>query len=136
MNSRLKHYLKSLGLPHRVEFENNLTVTITQYGRELSFGNLSTGEKQRVNLAMSFTFREVLSAMHTNFNILLLDEILDAGLDAVGVDNTVKVLKHMGREEKTAIFLISHREEVSARVDRTTIVRKEGGFSSIVDGEE
>jgi len=136
MNSRLKHYLKALGLPHRVEFENNLMVTITQYGRELSFGNLSSGEKQRVNLALSFTFREVLSAMHTKFNILLLDEVLDAGLDAVGVDNTVKILKKKGRDEKTAIFLISHREEVSARVDRTVIVRKEGGFSSIVENEE
>lgn len=131
MNSRLKHYLKELGLPHRVEFENNLTVSISQYGRELDFGNLSTGEKQRVNLALSFTFREVLSQMHTHFSILLLDEVLDAGLDASGVDATVKILKHMGRELGTSIFLISHREEVSARVAKTIIVRKENGFSSI-----
>jgi len=136
MNARLKHYLKKLGLPHRVEFENNLTVSISQYGRDLDFGNLSTGEKQRVNLALSFTFREVLGAMHTNFSLLLLDEVLDAGLDASGVDATVKVLKAMGREEGTAIFLISHREEVSARVSKTIIVRKENGFSSIEESVE
>ena len=133
MNQRLRHFLKVLGLPHMVAFEDNLTVTISQYGRELNYGNLSTGERQRVNLALSFTFREVLSAMHTNFNILLLDEILDAGLDAVGVDNTVILLKKMGREDKVAIFLVSHREEVSARVDRTLLIQKEQGFSQIVE---
>jgi DNA repair exonuclease SbcCD ATPase subunit len=136
MNQRLRHFLKVLGLPHLVAFEDNLTVTISQYGRELNYGNLSTGERQRVNLALSFTFREVLSAMHTNFNILLLDEILDAGLDAVGVDNTVVLLKKMGREDKVAIFLVSHREEVSARVDRTLLVQKEQGFSHIVEVQD
>jgi len=136
MNSRIKHYLKVLGLPHRVGFEDNLTVSISQYGRQLDFGNLSTGERQRVNLALSFTFREVLGAMHTNFNILLLDEILDAGLDSVGVDNTIKALKQMGRDKSTSIFLISHRDEVSSRVNDTVIVKKEGGFSSITETSE
>jgi ABC-type branched-subunit amino acid transport system ATPase component len=74
--------------------------------------------------------------MHTNFSILLLDEVLDAGLDASGVDATVKVLKTMGREEGTSIFLISHREEVSARVSKTIVVRKENGFSSIEETDE
>ena len=74
--------------------------------------------------------------MHTSFNLLLLDEVLDAGLDSSGVDATVRILKKMGRELGTSIFLISHREEVSARVEKTIIVRKEHGFSSIEEGVE
>jgi len=56
LNHRLKEYLIALGLPHKVEFTHEMTAHISQFGRELDFGNLSSGQKARVNLALSFSF--------------------------------------------------------------------------------
>jgi len=133
MNARLSHYIDELGLPHVVRFENDLTVTISQFGRELSFGNLSTGERQRVNLGISFSFRDVLANMHTEFSALFLDEILDSGLDEIGVHLTIKVLNDMVKEKDMSVYLISHRQEVVNMVDNTLHVIKEHGFSRVDD---
>ena len=50
LNARLTHYLDRIGLPHQVIFLNDLSVEITEYGRELDFDNLSRGERNRLLL--------------------------------------------------------------------------------------
>ncbi len=131
LNQRLQTYLNDLGLPHVVEFTHEMTAKITQFGHEMDFGNLSNGQKARVNLALSFAFRDVLQSMHDYVNICLLDEVLDVGLDTVGVLAAAKMLKRKAREEKLALYIISHRDEVDSAFDRKMIVQLSGGFSSV-----
>jgi len=131
LNQRLHHYLSALGLPHKVEFTHEMTAKITQFGRELDFGNLSSGQKARVNLGLSFSFRDILQKSHETINICMLDEILDVGLDAVGVQNAARLLKRKAWDENLSLFIISHRDEVSNIFDRRMTVQLEKGFSSV-----
>jgi len=51
LNHRLAYYLEKIGLPHDVRFASDLSVEITEYGRDLDFDNLSRGERNRLILA-------------------------------------------------------------------------------------
>lgn len=131
LNQKLQEYLTELGLAHKVEFTHELTARITQFGRELSFGNLSAGQKARVNIALSFAFRDVLQSMHTPVNICMLDEILDVGLNGNGVQMAVRMLKRKARDEKLSMYVITHREEADSSFDRTLVVQISKGFSYV-----
>jgi DNA repair exonuclease SbcCD ATPase subunit len=103
---------------------------VSEFGRELDFGNLSAGEKKRVNTSMSMAFRDVLHTLHTKINLLMVDE-LDGALDQQGIDSVIRVLKDKARDEEISTFVISHHPSVLGRLDRTLTVEKENGFSSI-----
>ena len=135
LNKRLIDYTKDLGLPHIVKFDDDMSCTVSEYGRELDFGNLSSGEKKRVNLSLSLAFRDVLHHLHSKVNCLFIDEI-DASLDGSGVENVFRLLKQKTRDDGLALWIISHRPEASGRFDRTITIRKENGFSRIIEDEE
>lgn len=134
LNNRLIYYTKELGLPHVVKFDDDMSCVVSEYGRELDFGNLSSGEKKRVNLSLSLAFRDVLHHLHSKVNCLFIDEI-DASLDSYGVESVFKLLKQKTRDEGLGLWIISHRPEAIGRFDRSIIIRKENGFSRVV-GEE
>lgn len=131
LNARLSTYLTDLGLPHRVEFTHELTAEISQFGRVLDFGNLSNGQRARVNLALSFAFRDVLERLHTPINVCVLDEVLDVGLDAVGVQNAAKMLKRKARSDEVSLYIISHRDEIDSAFDRNMTIQMSKGFSYV-----
>ena len=130
LNNRLTYYLDKLGLPHQVEFLNDLTVQITQLGQDLDFDNLSRGERNRLILGMSFAFRDVWESLYQNINLLFIDELIDSGMDISGVENSLAVIKKMGRERQKNVFLISHKDELIGRVNHLLKVVKENGFTS------
>jgi len=130
LNNRLTYYLDKLGLPHSVTFQNDLTVLITQLGQDLDFDNLSRGERNRLILGLSFAFRDVWESLYQGINLLFVDELIDNGLDASGVEGALGVLKKMSRERKKNIFLISHKDELIGRVNNVLRVVKENGFTS------
>jgi DNA repair exonuclease SbcCD ATPase subunit len=130
LNSRLSHYLDKMGLPHRVKFQNDLSVEITELGRELSYGNFSRGESTRLILSLSFAFRDVWENLYQGINLLFVDEMIDNGLDSVGVENAVMLFKELGRRRDKSVWLISHRDELVSRVTNVLQVVKEGGFTS------
>jgi len=130
LNSRLTHYLDRIGLPHTVIFQNDLTVSIEELGRELDFDNLSRGERNRLILSMSWAFRDVFESLYQPINVLFIDEMIDSGLDTQGVENSLALLKHMSRERHKSIWLVSHRDELAGRVENILKVVKEGGFTS------
>jgi len=130
LNNRLTYYLDKLGLPHTVVFKNDLGVEITQLGQDLDFDNLSRGERNRLILGMSWAFRDVWESLYQNINLLFIDELVDSGMDANGVENSMSVLKKMGRERQKNIYLISHKEELASRVTNVLKVIKENGFTS------
>jgi len=130
LNNRLTFYLDRMGLPHTVIFQNDLTVEITQLGQDLDFDNLSRGERNRLILGLSWAFRDVWESLYQQINLLFVDELVDNGLDASGVESALAVLKRMARERKKNIFLISHKDELIGRVNNVLKVIKENGFTS------
>jgi len=130
LNARLTHYLDRIGLPHTVKFQNDLTVSIEELGRELDFDNLSRGERNRLILSMSWAFRDVWESLYSPINLLFIDELIDNGLDTQGVENALALLKKMSRERHKSIWLVSHRDELAGRVENILKVVKENGFTS------
>jgi DNA repair exonuclease SbcCD ATPase subunit len=130
LNQRLTYYLDKIGLPHTVEFQNDLTVIITQLGQDLDFDNLSRGERNRLILSMSWAFRDVWENLYHPINLLFIDEMVDSGMDASGVESSIAILKKMTRERNKNVFLISHRDDLRNRVNHVLKVIKENGFTS------
>jgi DNA repair exonuclease SbcCD ATPase subunit len=130
LNQRLTYYLDKIGLPHIVEFQNDLTVIITQLGQDLDFDNLSRGERNRLILSMSWAFRDVWENLYHSINLLFIDELVDSGMDSSGVEASIAVLKRMTRERDKNVFLISHRDDLTSRVNHVLKVIKENGFTS------
>ena len=130
LNARLTHYLDRIGLPHQVVFLNDLSVEITEYGRELDFDNLSRGERNRLILGLSFAFRDVWESLYCQINTLFIDELIDSGMDSIGVENSMAILKDMSRNRNKSVWLVSHREELAGRVPSVLKVIKENGFTT------
>lgn len=130
LNQRLTHYLDRIGLPHQVVFQNDLSVEITELGRDLDFDNLSRGERNRLILSMSWAFRDVWESLYSPINVLFIDELVDSGMDTQGVENSLALLKKMSRERNKSVWLVSHRDELAGRVENILRVIKENGFTS------
>ena len=130
LNARLTNYLDKIGLPHNVVFKNDLSVEITELGRELDFDNLSRGERNRLILGLSFAFRDVWENLYFPINTLFIDELIDSGMDSIGVENSMAILKDMSRRRNKSIWLVSHREELAGRVPSVLKVLKENGFTT------
>jgi len=130
LNQRLTYYLDKIGLPHIVEFQNDLSVIITQLGQDLDFDNLSRGERNRLILSLSWAFRDVWENLYHPINLLFIDELVDSGMDSSGVESSIAVLKKMTRERNKNVFLISHRDDLTSRVNHVLKVIKENGFTS------
>lgn len=131
LNHRLAHYLTEIGLPHEVKFKSDLEVEISMYGKEFDFDNLSRGERTRLILSLSWSFRDVYESMNEKINLLFIDELIDNGLDTSGVEAALGIMKKMGRDHKRNIYLISHRDELVGRVSNILKVVKEGGYTTL-----
>jgi DNA repair exonuclease SbcCD ATPase subunit len=130
LNARLSQYLDRIGLPHTVKFNNDLTVSIEELGRELDFDNLSRGERNRLILSLSWAFRDVWESQNQPINLLFIDEVIDTGMDSSGVENSLAILKKMAREGNRSVWLVSHKDELAGRVNNVLSVVKENGFTS------
>ncbi len=130
LNARLGQYLDRIGLPHTVKFQNDLTVSIEELGRELDFDNLSRGERNRLILSLSWAFRDVWESLYQPINLLFIDEVIDTGMDSSGVENSLAILKKMSREGNRSVWLVSHKDELAGRVNNVLSVVKENGFTS------
>ena len=130
LNARLDYYLQNIGLPHSVEFKNDLSVEIQELGRDLDFDNLSRGERNRLILSLSWAFRDVWESLYQPINLLFIDELVDSGMDSSGVENSMGVLKHMSRKRNKSVWLVSHKDELVGRVNNVLKVIKENGFTS------
>ncbi len=83
-----------------------------------------------IGLYLDWAFRDVYESLNRPVNLLFIDEMIDSGMDANGVDNALGLLKKMAREQKKNIFLISHRDELVGRVNNILQVVKENGFTT------
>jgi len=109
-----------------------MSCAISEYGRVLDYGNLSGGEKKRLNLSLSLAFRDMLHHLHSSINMLILDEVDAGAMDVIGVEAIIKAVRFKASEEPLmAVWIISHRPECQGRFDREMTVRFENGFSNI-----
>lgn len=129
LNSRLEYYLTELDLPHNITFGSDLSANISKFGRKLAFGNLSNGQRSRVNLALALAFRDIVERKIGPINVLILDEILDQGLDSSGAEAALKILKGKSNASNLNVFVISHREEFNSNFDTITTVQLKNNFS-------
>ena len=135
LNTRMNKYLEALALPHEVRFMPDLSVNISILGREFDFEQLSRGEMNRVILATSWSFRDIWESMNTSMNLVMVDEILDNGLDAAGAESALEILNKMARANKN-VFLISHNESLIGRCNRVLMVHKNNQFTSFEENAE
>lgn len=136
LNVRLNSYLDKIQLPHEVVFQSDLTVEITRLGKEYDFAQLSNGEQNRVVLALAWAFRDVWETMNKPLNLLMIDELVDSGMDSKGMDLALEILKKNARDRGKNIFLISHKDELTSRVPRVLLVQYENNFTTFVTDTE
>lgn len=131
LNSRMEYYLKKIGLTHKVVFDEEMAVHISQFGTQYKYKAMSSGQRARINLALVFSFRDVLQARFDKINFYILDECLDVGLGNVGVQLATKMIKNVALENNISMFVISHRDEISNMFDNKLEIELRNGFSSI-----
>lgn len=132
LNKQILYHSNMLGLPHKVSFNPDMSCAISEYGRPLDYGNLSGGERKRLNLALSMAFRDMLHHLHASINLLIVDEVDAGAMDVIGVEAIIRSIKVKANEEKSmGIWIISHQAACVGRFDREMTVRFENGFSSI-----
>lgn len=133
LNQRLQYYLQMLGLPHIVQFQDDLSVQITHGQASMRFGQLSNGQKARIDFAFSISCKDVRERLHGKINLCMFDEVLDFGLDAVGVTACAKVIKHLARSEGMSMYIITHRSEIDGAFDRKMTIQMNKKFSYVLE---
>jgi DNA repair exonuclease SbcCD ATPase subunit len=107
------------------EFNEHIKTPIYE---DFSYGSFSEGQKQRINLALLFSWRELAKIKNsTNVNLLILDEIFDSSLDSSGIDDFLKIIRYVVKDFN--IFVISHKDGVQDKFDSIIEFEKRGNFS-------
>jgi energy-coupling factor transporter ATP-binding protein EcfA2 len=103
---------------------------------DFSYSSFSEGEKQKIDLALLFTWREVAKLKNSvSTNLLLLDEVFDSSLDQSATDELMKILRNMS--DRTNMFVISHKGEVLLdKFERVIEFEKNGDFSTMKVGAD
>lgn len=133
INKLVNKYLAQMDFFVYFELDENFKETIKARHRdEFSYEDFSEGEKQKIDLALLFTWREVAKLKNSlNSNILFLDETFDSSLDSNGTEELMKIINSFGNESN--IFVISHRGDILADKFRSVIeFKKVNNFSKIV----
>ena len=112
MNNLINKYLNILDFFVLFNIDESFNETIKSRHRDdFTYPSFSEGEKQRIDLALLFTWRQVARMKNSaNTNLLILDETFDSSLDADGVDNLIKILYTL--REDSNVFIISHKQDL------------------------
>ena len=132
INKLVNQYLQVLDFFVHFDLDESFSETIRSRHRdEFTYQSFSEGEKQRIDLALLFTWRQIAKMKNSvATNLLILDETFDSSLDHEGVDNLLKILYTLG--DDTNIFVISHKGEILDGKFNTKIeFKKEKNFSKI-----
>jgi DNA repair exonuclease SbcCD ATPase subunit len=132
MNKLINHYLQVMDFYVSFNLDESFTETIKSRFRDsFNYASFSEGEKQRIDLALLFTWRQIARMKNSaSSNLLILDETFDSSLDNDGIENLLKILETL--EEGTNTFIISHKGDVLDGKFRSKIeFTKERNFSKI-----
>ena len=132
INNKINQHLQEMNFFVTFLIDENFNESIKSRGRDdLSYANFSEGEKQRIDLALLFTWRSVAKMKNSiNTNLLILDEVFDSYLDTAATENVIQMLNSKMFKD-TNIFVISHKETISDKFDATIKFTKSKNFSII-----
>ena len=132
INGLVNKFLAKLNLYVDFNIDEEFKETIkSRYRDEFSYSSFSEGEKQRIDLAILLTWREIAKMKNSlNCNLLIFDEILDSSLDATGTESFLKLLNKM--KSKCSIFIISHKaDSLADKFDLHMHFEKKNNFSRV-----
>ena len=133
INKLVNQYLQILDFFVHFNLDESFQETIRSRHRdEFTYDSFSEGEKQRIDLALLFTWRQIAKMKNSvATNLLILDETFDSSLDHEGVDNLLKILYTL--DDDTNIFVISHKGEIlDGKFASKIEFKKEKNFSKMV----
>ena len=112
INKLVNQYLQILDFYVHFDLDESFTETIRSRHRDaFSYDSFSEGEKQRIDLSLLFTWRQIARMKNSiSTNLLMLDETFDSSLDEAGIENLIKIIHTLG--EDTNVFIISHKGEI------------------------
>lgn len=130
LNQSVNYYLKCLNSPLIFNIDKNLDVRLDlRYPGEFNYYTLSMGERQRIDLSMSFAWRKLASIKNSiNTNLLILDETFDASIDMDGVEDLLLILNDLNKNGVN-VFVISHKGGLEDKLRSTVRVKKVNQFS-------
>ena len=133
-NQLINKYLQSMDFYVNFTLDEEFNEVIkSRFRDEFSYSSFSEGEKQKIDLALLFTWREVARMKNSvATNLLILDEVFDSSLDTEGTNELLKILRSLGNE--TNVFVISHKGEILVdKFLRTLKFEKVNDFSKLSD---
>ena len=133
-NQLINKYLQSMEFFVNFTLDEEFNEVIkSRFRDEFSYASFSEGEKQKIDLALLFTWREVARMKNSvATNLLILDEVFDSSLDSSGTGELLQILKSLGNG--TNVFVISHKGDILVdKFLRTLKFEKVNDFSKMSD---
>ena len=132
MNRLINQYLQVLDFFVAFHLDENFNETIRSRHRDtFNYASFSEGEKQRIDLSLLFTWRQIAKMKNSAAtNLLILDETFDSSLDVDGIENLTKILSTL--DDDSNVFIISHKGDVLENKFRSKIeFYKDRNFTKI-----
>ena len=131
MNKLINDFLQRMEFYVNFTLDENFEEQIkSRYRDVFSYDSFSEGEKARIDIALLLTWRSIAKLKNSvDTNLLILDEIFDSSLDQQGGSDLGWILRNF--DDKTNVYVISHREQLEGKFDRTLTAVKEKNFSVI-----
>lgn len=132
INQQVNRYLQMMDFYINFSLDEEFNETVqSPIHEDFSYSSFSEGEKQRIDLALLFTWREVAKFKNsTNTNLLILDEVFDSSLDGFGTEDFLKIIRYVIKDSN--VFVISHKVGMEDRFGSVIKFEKVKGFSHIV----
>ena len=131
MNQKINSYLQRMDFYVNFTLNENFEEIIkSRYRDVFSYDSFSEGEKSRIDIALLLTWRSIAKLKNSvDTNLLILDEIFDSSLDQQGGSDLGWILRNF--DDNSNVYVISHREQLEGKFDRTLTAVKEKNFSVI-----
>lgn len=129
LNAEISKLVKTLGIEHRISFNEEFDAKITHFGIEVSPDTLSTGEMKKVDFAVLLAVIRMMKMKYPFMNVIFLDEIFSS-IDGDGQYHILKILREIVRDYKMNIFVISHYPLSYTEFDYKLEITKNNGFST------
>jgi DNA repair exonuclease SbcCD ATPase subunit len=132
INQQVNRYLQMMDFYINFTLDEEFSETVqSPIHEDFSYSSFSEGEKQRIDLALLFTWREVAKFKNsTNTNLLILDEVFDSSLDGYGTEEFLKIIRYVIKDAN--IFVISHKTGLEDKFESVIRFEKVKGFSRMV----
>jgi len=133
INKLINKYLSEFDLFVEFNLDEQFNEVIkSRYRDEFSYASFSEGEKQKIDLAILFTWRAVAKLRNSlSTNLLILDEVFDSSLDGNAAEDLLKILQNISRDSN--VFIISHRDTLHDKFENVIKFVKTKSFSRIAE---